>query len=316
LYLDNWSTFKYYPQEKYIFINLSNDWPKSAPYKGHLALEKTLEAELHEGHFEFRFKPTVTYPYNGKTILKMYSSSDPTDHYYFMIGRSDSLGPYNTSLQKRVDDIPVINYQLVPTPPQFNYSLKQWHTFAIDFSPSKFTGYLDGKEVLTGNDPKAHAIKVDTINIHFYQQDEYLDDLYVSGKSSTGYLTSDTLTLSARAGGKINFTLTASDHPNRDYLLLGTTSGTEPGALLPGGWVSFPLNFDYLTAYVYSKLNSPTFLNFQGVLDSTGSSMAQIDTAGICPIPSGCSGIKMYFAYALYYPCDFVSKPVMIEIEP
>ena len=63
-------------------------------------------------------------------------------------------------------------------------------------------------------------------------------------------------------------------------------------------------------------LNSPPFANFSSVLGVSGNSWAQMDTTILEPIPPGCVGLILNFAYALNNPWDIVSNPVGIEIVP
>ena len=114
------------------------------------------------------------------------------------------------------------------------------------------------------------------------------------------------------AGGLANFVLNAgADNANRNYFLLGSVSGTEPGTPLPGGLVTLPLNWDFFTNIVINMINGPIFQNFMGSLDGTGSATA---TLNLPPVP-GAAGLIMYYAYALK-PYDYVSNPVAVEIVP
>jgi hypothetical protein len=126
-------------------------------------------------------------------------------------------------------------------------------------------------------------------------------------------LTSDTDTISEATGGTANFTLNAgAANAGRDYLLLGSISGTSPGTPLPGGMAVLPLNWDVFTQIVISLLNSPVFHNFLNVLDGSGMETA---TMSFGPVP-GAAGIDMHFAFLLASPFDFVSNPVKISIIP
>jgi hypothetical protein len=133
-------------------------------------------------------------------------------------------------------------------------------------------------------------------------------------------LTSDISTLSAATGGRANFTLDAgTPHANRNYFILGSVSGTEPGTSLPGGSVTLPLNWDVFTDQVIYLANSPSLLNFHGVLDVYGKGSAKLSTFG--PLAPSYVGVELNFAYLLYYPVvyypyDFVSNPVTIGIVP
>jgi parallel beta-helix repeat protein len=122
----------------------------------------------------------------------------------------------------------------------------------------------------------------------------------------------DTLEISAGTGGTINFTLTAGAiHANRDYVLLGSITGTEPGIQLPGGLI-LPLHRDSFTDITFNFANTPFFVNFKGTLDNSGSGNAQFNTLG--PLPNVFVGRTVHFAFFLYGPFDFVSSPVAIEI--
>ena len=116
-------------------------------------------------------------------------------------------------------------------------------------------------------------------------------------------------------GGVIRFILNAeTDNANRNYLLLGGLTGTDPGIPLPGGKATLPLNWDLFTNLAISLINTPAFSNFMGKLDGTGSATATFDTLG--PLPSGSAGLTLYFAYALNSPWDFASNPINIEVLP
>jgi hypothetical protein len=128
-------------------------------------------------------------------------------------------------------------------------------------------------------------------------------------------LIADQLTLSESTGGEIDFFINAgADRHGRDYLLLGGVSGTEPGHPLPGGMVTLPLNLDDYTYFVVLPLlNTQLFSNFLGQLDDHGQAAAQLYSP---PLPSGFVGLKLYFAFCLFDPFDFVSNPVEIRIVP
>lgn len=129
------------------------------------------------------------------------------------------------------------------------------------------------------------------------------------------YLNADVYQLSETTGGMINFTLTAGlQNAKRDYLLFGGLSGTSPGNPLPGGYVVLPLNWDLFTNITIEYVNSIFFMNFYGLLNKDGEGAAIFNTLG--PLPSGLTGITFSFAYAIFYPWDFVSNPVNVEVVP
>ncbi len=125
-------------------------------------------------------------------------------------------------------------------------------------------------------------------------------------------ITASAATLSAKDGGTISFSFNGGhENARRNYVLLASVSGTEPGYLLPGGHATLPLNWDKLTSLVAANLNSPVLSDFQGTLDERGRGRAQLN---IGPMEKKAVGLKIHFALALYDPWDFVSGPVAVEI--
>ena len=118
---------------------------------------------------------------------------------------------------------------------------------------------------------------------------------------------------SASAGGQIDFTLDAgTDNASRNYILLGSVSGTDPGTPLPGGLVVLPLNWDLFTTLMIENLGTSVFPGFLGALDGSGMAKATLNAGpGV-----GLAGITMHFAFALNAPWDFVSNPVAVDIVP
>ncbi|MDY6954804.1 MAG: hypothetical protein SWE60_25155, partial [Thermodesulfobacteriota bacterium] len=146
----------------------------------------------------------------------------------------------------------------------------------------------------------------------------YLDDATAT-VPQTLLVDSDTLPAS---GGIINYSVSAGvENANRNYYLLGSVTGTEPGLPLPGGMVTLPLVWDPLTDLMLNLANSPALPNWRGVLDASGQAIPgpQLNTWG--PVPPTAVGTTIYAAYLLYYipsyyPYDFVSNPVSFEIVP
>lgn len=130
---------------------------------------------------------------------------------------------------------------------------------------------------------------------------------------SADILSADTDKITMTSGGVIHFLLNAgSSNQNRNYYLLGSQSGTQPGTLLPGGIVTLPLNWDWFTNLTITLSNSPYLENFHGTMDGTGAASATLNTYG--PLPSITVGMKLHFAFLLYGPYDFVSNAVEIDI--
>jgi hypothetical protein len=115
-------------------------------------------------------------------------------------------------------------------------------------------------------------------------------------------------------GGTIGFNLDAgAANANRNYLIVGGTSGTEPGFALPGGIATLPIDWDWFTDLELSLLGTTIFDGFLGQLDGQGEASAQLN---VPPLPIGTAGVIMHFAYCCNGPFDYVSNAAPIEIVP
>jgi parallel beta-helix repeat protein len=120
--------------------------------------------------------------------------------------------------------------------------------------------------------------------------------------------------VSEATGGMVYFAI-AGDTMNagRNYLILGSVSGTAPGTPLPGGLETLRVNMDWFTDLELLLLGTPIFQGFLGKMDVWGNAAAQLN---LPPLPSGTAGITMHYAYCCNSPFDFVSNPVAINIVP
>ena len=137
-------------------------------------------------------------------------------------------------------------------------------------------------------------------------------DLFAAVEKARSLIaSSDMLSVS---GGTVDFFLNAGpQYGGRSYLFVGTTSGNEPGTLLPGGLVTIPLNRDWFTDFILARLSSPVFAGFWGTLDAAGQAAAFLNAP---PLNPGWVGTTTHFAYALASPWDYSSRAAMIEIVP
>jgi hypothetical protein len=158
------------------------------------------------------------------------------------------------------------------------------------------------------------SIAVDGMgNPHISYEFDWYGDIYHAWHVPPMALSADVYSISEATGGRVNFTLNAgASMADRNYLMLGTVSGTEPGILLPGGHATLPVNWDLFTNLVINMVNGPIFKDFLGTLDFNGTASAELT---IPPVP-GAAGITMHYAYALNKPYDFASNPVGIDIVP
>ncbi|MFH1998423.1 MAG: right-handed parallel beta-helix repeat-containing protein [Planctomycetota bacterium] len=126
-------------------------------------------------------------------------------------------------------------------------------------------------------------------------------------------LSADTYALSESAGGSINLFLNAGpDDAFRNYLILGSVSGTAPGTPLPGGLI-LPLNWDGVTYAIWAMVNSPALIDFLGVLDAEGQADAQLN---IGPLPAGSIGTVFDFAFTCNNPFNIASHPMEFVVVP
>jgi hypothetical protein len=124
-------------------------------------------------------------------------------------------------------------------------------------------------------------------------------------------LTADAETL-PESGGTVNFFLDAgATNAGRNYLLLGSVSGTEPGYPLPGGLETLPMNWDGVTGAILLLLNTSLCFDFLGTLDGSGQAVAQLNLPAL---PAGSAGATLCFAFCLNGPFDYASNSALIEI--
>lgn len=171
---------------------------------------------------------------------------------------------------------------------------------------------FNGQYVLANSNgyPSFRGVMTWSINWDMFNNDEfstayrdYFDQLF---------LDASTTSLSASAGGSLDLILKAgAGNAGRDFVVVGSASGTTPGLPLPGGLVTLPINRDNFTNRSYRQAGSSAFANFQGVLDSSGNANAQFNMP---PISSSLVGTQLHFAFGLSNPWDFASQPVMTTI--
>ena len=166
------------------------------------------------------------------------------------------------------------------------------------------------------NTPHYHRTTdtINTLNLDCMSQVVQVNVASVADLAGPLSVTADAYKISAAAGGTITLRLTAGpEEASRQYAILGSTSGTEPGFQLPGGPV-LPINWDRFTDFVIDNLNTPMFLDFMGNLDAQGMATAQL----VVPpgLLEGWEDVDFYFAYPLLNPPDFASTPIVIDVIP
>ncbi|MHC4941527.1 MAG: right-handed parallel beta-helix repeat-containing protein [Planctomycetota bacterium] len=126
-------------------------------------------------------------------------------------------------------------------------------------------------------------------------------------------LEADAFTVSEAAGGTVNLALDARvTNASRDYLVLGSVSGRTPGYVLPGGYFTLPITWDWFTDLELTLLNTVFFQNVLGTLGADGKAASVFYFPGY----PGTAGMVICFAYCCNNPFDFTSNPVEILVVP
>lgn len=129
-------------------------------------------------------------------------------------------------------------------------------------------------------------------------------------RKKTSIFGSDLPSLSAAAGGTIQFTLDNPSQKNKPYLIIGSLSGTKPGFKL--GSLQVPINLDSFTTLVLGLTTSPAFPGFFGTLDADGNALASMN---LPPLPASLIGKTMHFAFVQDFTTwSFASPPLPITI--
>jgi len=138
-----------------------------------------------------------------------------------------------------------------------------------------------------------------------------VDDFSFIQHNYNASLWADAYSISTASGAVVNYSLDAGViNANRQYLLMGSLSGTSPGFTLPGGH-QMPLNWDAFTNVILHNMGSPFFQNFIGLLDGKGCATASFDAKG--PLPHAILGLTAHFVYLL--PWDFSSNPIAVTFD-
>lgn len=173
------------------------------------------------------------------------------------------------------------------------------------------TGYTNSKDF-----PVTPGAYDETYNGSGYGKE--VGDAYIARidplLSGVSTLTADADEIPASTGGPIDFSLDGGlENADRAYLIVGGASGTTPGFPLPGGLAALPINWDWFSDLEIPLLNTFAFTNFLGVLDVQGKADARLN---VPVLPSGSTGMNLYFAYCCNNPFDFASNSVTLEIVP
>jgi hypothetical protein len=104
--------------------------------------------------------------------------------------------------------------------------------------------------------------------------------------------------ISVRTGGKQALRLLTNNAlALSPYILIGSASGTTPGATAQGFHV--PLNPDPYMAFTFNFPTARFFGGFRGLLDSDGRADAKIQFG---PLPEGLTGVELHHAYGVFDP--------------
>jgi len=123
----------------------------------------------------------------------------------------------------------------------------------------------------------------------------------------------DKATLSVSVLGSQHFSLDAGTaNAGRQYLLMGTFTGTVPGITLAGG-THLPLNPSVYLNFSGRNPNTPLLSNSFGNLDALGHAAASFN---LPHVPAAAAGIVLDHAYVLMKPIDFASNAVEVTLVP
>jgi hypothetical protein len=165
-----------------------------------ISIDASQTTSLQSGYFEFSFMPYQTYHIDGLVRMRLYGISDPSDMYMWHFAHNSGLADagvdqgYRAHLEKWVDGNPIIQEIFIPYPD--HYDLGQWHTMAMSFSPTTLSGYLDGQLIGSFSDISSTPINVGSLELVFQQQDQHVDNIFLTPIPSAVVLGSLGLTFS------------------------------------------------------------------------------------------------------------------------
>lgn len=177
------------PSNNYVY-DASNEWLTITTANNnnvYMSLGGSLATQPQSGYFEFSFMPYQTYPTDGLVEMRLYGAAGISDMYVWHFAHNSGLpdaglyDQYRARLEKWIGGTPVIEEIFIPTPD--HYDLDEWHTLAMDFSPTTLSGYLDGQLIMSVSDPAMNPISITGFQLVFKQQDQHIDDIYISTDS-------------------------------------------------------------------------------------------------------------------------------------
>lgn len=147
-------------------------------------MKGTLPTPIGAGSIQFGFMPSQTYPTDGIICLNLYGVEGTSYGYVWSFSHDCSLpdSAYRARLEKWVHGTEIIHEAFVPSPA--SYTLGEWHTMALIFSPTSISGFLDGALMGTETDPSATPILINSFEIIFQQQDQLVDNIIVQACDS------------------------------------------------------------------------------------------------------------------------------------
>jgi len=155
----------------------------------------------------------------------------------------------------------------------------------------------------TSSDQPNDSVTESGLDAFVVRRLNYFPDLYA-----------DAYDLSVTTGKSIDFMLDAGvTYANRNYLLLASLDGSSPGMDVNG--VHIPLNWDWVSDYIYGHLYLPVFQEFWATLDGQGRAIVDFDLSaapGLAPYV----GQDLTFVFAVTGPVDFASNPIEVEVGP
>jgi len=175
------------PENNYSYDSVNRWVTVTSGNNENIYMGASLSTAIDTGHFEISFMPFQTYPVDGLVQMRLYGADGTSYSYHWDFAHNSGasnpgdpdLYQYRAHLEKWVDGVPVIEEVFIPS--LASYELDVWHTLAMDFGPLFLSGSLDDQPVLTMADPTASSIDIVSFEVSFRQQDQYVDNVLVTG---------------------------------------------------------------------------------------------------------------------------------------
>lgn len=172
-------------------------------------------------------------------------------------------------------------------------------------------------------DPGTYTLKLDSALANVIRENDTGNPFWAVDGADIGTVTDLTVEVVALTGDVESVSIAGLEtqvlsldaglaNAGRDYLILGTFTGTDPGITLGTG-VNIPVNFDFYTTLTID-LPGVFVTNGLGTLDGFGEATAAFT---VFPgTPAAAAGITLHHAFLLLNPKDYASNAVPLLLAP